>query len=384
MQITRLSVHHVEPRYSFLVVHTDDDSLFGVGEACLEGKARVVQTAVEEYAHLLIGRDPRRIERIWHDLHRSTFYPIGSVLSSAISAIDQALWDILGKHHGVPVHELLGGRVRDRVRAYRHVNVGDHGPDEVARDQDHIDELAAEARLAAQQGWSMIKTALPGPARGLESAAFVDFQTRRFAALREAVGPTVDIGIDFHGRVGPALAKTLIKAIEPWSPMFVEEPCLPENVDALADIARSTTVPIATGERLFTRYGFRDVLEKQAAAVLQPDLAHCGGISEGRKIATMAETYYVQMAPHNPLGPVNLAASLQLDLVTPNFLCQEQLTLGEGLVEEPLRVVDGYLEAPTAPGLGVQLRPEVFESDWAGDWRLPSWSDPTDGALLPW
>nr|WP_231747328.1 galactonate dehydratase [Auraticoccus cholistanensis] len=379
-----MSVHHVEPRFSFLVVHTDDESLFGIGEACLEGKARVVQAALADFEPVLVGRDPRRIERIWHDLHRTTFYPIGSVLTSAISAVDQALWDLLGKHHEVPVHELLGGRVRDRVRAYRHVNVGDHGDAEVARDQQHIDELVAEARRAVEQGFTMIKTALPGPARGLETAAFVDFQARRFAALREAVGPTVDIGIDFHGRVGPALAKVLIRAIEPWSPLFVEEPCLPENVDAMADVARSTSVPIATGERLFTRWGFREVLEKQVAAVLQPDLAHCGGISEGRKIATMAETYYAQMAPHNPLGPVNLAASVQLDLVSPNFLCQEQIHLGEGLITRPFEVVDGYIEAPTAPGLGVELAPEVFESDWDGSWTVPNWQDPVDGALLPW
>ncbi|SDD22592.1 galactonate dehydratase [Auraticoccus monumenti] len=384
MRITRLDVHHLSPRYSVLVVHTDDDSVFGLGEACLEGKARVVQAAITDFEPLLLGQDPRQVEKLWNDMYRTTFYPSGSVLASAISAIDQALWDITGKHHGVPVHELLGGRVRDRVRAYRHVNVGDHGDAEVARDQDHIDELVAVARVAVSQGYTMIKTALPGPARGLESAAFVDFQARRFAALREAVGPGVDIAIDFHGRVGPALAKVLIRAIEPWSPMFVEEPCLPENVDAMVDVARSTTVPIATGERLFTRWGFRDVLSKGAAAVLQPDLAHCGGISEGRKIATMAEMHYAQLAPHNPLGAVNLAASIQLDLVTPNFLCQEQIHLGEGVITHPFEVVDGYIEAPTAPGLGVELDPAVLASDWDGSWTLPSWRDPVDGSLLPW
>lgn len=385
MKITSLQVHHVAPKYSFLVVRTDVDGLFGIGEACLEGKARVVEAAIRDFEHLLLGRDPRRVERLWLEMYRTTFYPSGSILASAISAVDQALWDILGKHHGVPVHELLGGRVRDRVRMYRHVNVGDHGAAEVARGQEHIDELAEVAREAVAQGFTMIKTALPGPARGLESPAFVDFQARRFAALREAVGPDVDVAIDFHGRVGPALAKVLIAAIEPYQPVFVEEPCLPEHVGAMADVAASTTVPIATGERLFTRWGFREVLEKGAAAVLQPDLAHCGGISEGRKIAALAETYYAQLAPHNPLGPVNLAASLQLALTVPSFLCQEQLHLGPGILREPFVIANGYIEAPTTPGLGIEVDPDVLaRTDFDGEWHLPHWSDPADGALLPW
>jgi len=359
--------------------------LFGLGEACLEGKARVVEAAIRDFEPLLIGRDPRLIERLWLEMYRTTFYPSGSILASAISAVDQALWDISGKALGVPVHALLGGRVRDRVRMYRHVNVGDLGADEVARGQDHIDDLVAVARTAVAEGFTMVKTALPGPARGLESAAFVDFQTRRFAALREAVGPDVDVAIDFHGRVGPGLAKVLVAAIAPYNPLFVEEPCLPENVDAMVDVARSTPVPIATGERLFTRWGFREVLEKGAATVLQPDLAHCGGISEGRKIATMGETYYAQLAPHNPLGPVNLAASIQLALTVPSFLCQEQLHLGDGILTEPFRVVDGYVEAPNGPGLGIDLDPDALRSSsYDGAWRLPYWNDPADGALLPW
>ena len=385
MKITRLKVHHIAPRYSVLVLDTDDEAIFGLGEACLEGKARVVEAAIRDFEPLLIGRDPRLIERLWLDMYRTTFYPSGSILASAISAVDQALWDISGKIHGVPVHELLGGRVRDRVRMYRHVNVGDHRAGEVERDQDHIDALTEVARTAVAEGFTMIKTALPGPARGLESAAFVDFQTRRFAALREAVGPGVDIAIDFHGRVSPALAKVLINAIEPYSPLFVEEPCLPENVAAMAAIARSTAVPIATGERLFTRWGFREVLEQGAAAVLQPDLAHCGGISEGRKIAALGEAYYTQFAPHNPLGPVNLAASIHLALTVPSFLCQEQLHLGPGILLRPFVIQDGYIEAPTAPGLGIDIDPAVLaDNSFSGDWTLPRWDDDRDGSLLPW
>jgi galactonate dehydratase len=384
MKIVRFEVVHVRPRYSFLTVHTDE-GIVGVGEACLEGKARVVEAAVRDFEELLVGQDPRRIEHLWNLMYRSTFYPSGSILCSAISAIDQALWDILGKHLGVPVHVLLGGAVRDRVRLYQHVNVGDWGPFDRSAKDAHIEQLTAKARQAVADGFTMIKTALPGPARPVESRGFVALQVERFAALRDAVGDDVDIAIDFHGRVSPAVAKVLIAELAPLSPLFVEEPCLPENVPAMADIARSTTVPIATGERLFTRWGFREVLEKSAAAVLQPDLAHCGGISEARKIAALGETYYAALAPHNPLGPINLAASIHLALTVPGFLAQEQLHLGGGLVRTAFEVVDGYATAPTAPGLGLELLPpaELAEEIYDGDWSLPVWHN-RDGALAPW
>lgn len=385
MKITSLQVLHVRPRYSFLIVHTDVDGLFGIGEACLEGKARVVEAALAEFEQALVGEDPRSIERIWHKLYRGSFYPSGSILCSAISAVDQALWDILGKHLDVPVHVLLGGAVRDRVRMYKHVNTGDWEPTDWNRFDAHLAELTTIARAAVDEGYTMIKTALPGPARQLETLGFVRRQAERFAALRDAVGDDVDIAIDFHGRVNPALAKRLIAAIEPYAPMFVEEPCLPENVDAMVDIARSTTVPIATGERLFTRWGFRDLLEKGGAAVIQPDLAHCGGISEGRKIAALSETHYVGFAPHNPLGPVNLAASIQLSLTVPGFVAQEQLTLGEGLITSPFVLENGMIAAPTAPGLGVTLDIEAFASQrYDGGWQLPTWTIEEDGALASW
>lgn len=385
MKITSLQVLHVRPRYSFLIVNTDIDGLFGIGEACLEGKARVVEAALAEFEHALIGEDPRSIERIWQKLYRGAFYPSGSILCSAISAVDQALWDILGKHLDAPVHVLLGGAVRDRVRMYKHVNTGDWEPTDWDQFDAHLSELTTLARTAVDEGYTMIKTALPGPARQLETPGFVRRQAERFAALRDAVGDDVDIAIDFHGRVNPALAKRLIAAIEPYAPMFVEEPCLPENVDSMVDIARSTAVPIATGERLFTRWGFRDLLEKGGAAVIQPDLAHCGGISEGRKIAALSETHYVGFAPHNPLGPVNLAASIQLSLTVPGFVAQEQLTLGEGLITSPFVLEDGMIAAPTAPGLGVTLDIEAFASQrYDGGWQLPTWTIEEDGALASW
>jgi galactonate dehydratase len=385
VKIIRFEVVHVRPRYSFLKVHTDDNNIVGIGEACLEGKARVVEAALREFEELLVGQDPRRIEHLWHMMYRSTFYPSGSVLCSAISAIDQALWDILGKHLGVPVHVLLGGAVRERVRLYQHVNVGDWEPFTHESKDSHIEQLVAKAKQAKADGFTMIKTALPGPARALESRAFVKLQVERFAALREAVGDDVDIAIDFHGRVAPALAGVLIAELAPLSPLFVEEPCLPENVEMMARLARSTTVPIATGERLFTKWGFREVLEKGAASVLQPDLAHCGGISEGRKIAAMGETYYAAFAPHNPLGPVNLAASVHLASTVPGFLAQEQLHLGEGLLTRPFPVIDGHLELPTAPGLGVELLDEAdfAEDTFDGGSTLPVWQT-ADGAVAPW
>ncbi|MFD1718464.1 galactonate dehydratase [Georgenia deserti] len=385
MKITRLEVVHVAPKYSFLKVHTSDEHIVGIGEACLEGKARVVEVALREFSDYLIGQDPRRIEKIWHELYRGTFYPSGSILASAMSAVDQALWDILGKHHDAPVHALLGGAVRERIRLYQHVQVEDHGPFTLDQGDRHIELLTQRARQAAADGFTMIKTALPGPARQIESRAYVRWQGERFRALREAVGDDVDIAIDFHGRATPDVALAVIQQIAEYQPMFVEEPCLPENVPAMARIAEKSPVPIATGERLFTRWQFRDVLERGAASVLQPDLAHCGGISEGRKIAALGETYYAGFAPHNPLGPVNLAASVHLTATVPSFVAQEQQFLGEGVVATPFEVRDGYVELPTGPGLGMELldRPQD-EPEFDGGWTLPTWRDHTDGGLLPW
>lgn len=385
MKITELEVVHVAPKYSFLLIHTTNSRIVGIGEACLEGKARVVEAAIHEFKEYLIGKDPRRVERIWHELYRGTFYPSGSILASAISAIDQALWDILGKFYDAPVHALLGGAIRNKVRLYQHVQVDDHSPFQLEDGDEHIELLTQRAREAVNAGFSMIKTALPGPARHLESAAFVKWQGMRFEALRNAVGDTIDIAIDFHGRTSPDVALAVINEIAPFSPMFVEEPCLPENVPAMAQIAAKSPIPIATGERLFTRWGFREVLEKGAATILQPDLAHCGGISEGRKIAALAETYYAGFAPHNPLGPVNLAASVHLASTIPSFIAQEQQTFGDGLLVEPFRPKNGYLELPMQPGLGIELLHGIGSNgDFDGGWSLPTWSDQMDGGLLPW
>lgn len=383
-KITRLEVLHVQPRFSFLLLHTDD-GLVGIGEAALEGRDKVVESAIHELEYLLVGQDSRRIEYLWLLMYRATFYPAGSVIGSAISAIDQALWDLQGKRLGVPVHELLGGTVRDRARVYKHVNTRDHVPVDSDIHAQDLEEFLALARTAVGEGYTMIKTALPGPARFVESRSFIDRQVERFTLLREAIGPDVDFGIDFHGRVSAALAIQLIQAIEPLHPLFIEEPVLPEDVDAMAHLSRRTNVPIAAGERLFTRWGFQRLLEQRAVSIVQPDLSHSGGISEGRKIAALSETYGVGFAPHNPLGPVNLSASLHLSFTVENFVAQEQITLGEGLITEPFQLVDGYVLPSDRPGLGVELDRDAIEPLlYDGGWKLPHWFDAHDSGVAKW
>lgn len=374
MRISAIEVIHLKPRWSWVRV-TTDEGIVGYGEANLEGRSRTVEMAIHELESELIGSDPRQIERLWQAMYRHAFYRGGPIMVSAISGVEQALWDILGKSLGVPVSQLLGGRVRDRIRVYCHV--GGATPE----------EAGAHAKRAVEEGFTVVKTGIDGPARLLESPHFVDQQMERWEAIRSALGTKVDLAIDFHGRVGPSLAIVLAQEIERSRirPMFIEEPCLPENVDALARVARATSIPIATGERLFTKWGFRSVLEQQAAAILQPDLAHCGGILEGKKIAAMAETYFVGFAPHNPLGPINLAASLNLVATVPNFLAQEQVSVGEGYLKSPFVIDQGYIAVPTAPGLGVEVDEEALESlRYSGDWSTPVWDHSDDGSVADW
>jgi galactonate dehydratase len=369
MKISGIELIHVLPRYTILKLSTDE-GIVGYGEAVLEGKSRTVEMAVKEYEKFLIGQDPRRIEHLWQAIYRQNFYRGGPILTSALSGLDQALWDILGKSLNVPVYQLLGGAVRERVRMYKHVQ------------GETPEALAESAKKAIAEGFTMVKTTLAGKAHILETPAFVAREVERVEALRAAIGNGVDFGVDFHGRVSPALAIRLAKEMERFSPAFIEEPCLPENIDVLVTVARATTIPVATGERLFTKWGFRELLEKQAAFVLQPDLAHCGGITEGKKIAAMAECYYAAIAPHNPLGPVNLAASLQLDACAPNFLAQEFVQLGEGYLKRPFVVKDGYIELPTAPGLGIELDEEALaDKIYPGDFTNMRWFHDDDGSV---
>ncbi len=380
MKITRLETLFVKPRWVFLKVHTDA-GLVGLGEPIVEGQSKATAAAVHDMGRYLIGQDPFRIEHHWQAIYRGAFYRSGPVLTSALSGIEQALWDIKGKALGVPVYELLGGAVRDRIRMYRGVN---RVRMYAGGDEDIPAEYAEGARALVAQVFTALKTSIPKAVQIVDKPSRIDEFVAPFAAMREAIGNDVDMAIDFHGRISPAMAVRLCQALEPYRPLFVEEPCLPENVDTMVTVARSTTIPIATGERLFTKWGFREVLEKQAACIVQPDLSHAGGILECKKIAAMAEAYYGAVAPHCPLGPIALAACLQLDACTPNFLIQEHTMLGEGYLKEPFTMKDGYVILPTKPGLGIELDEEaVADKLYEGDWDTPRlWHE--DGSVADW
>lgn len=332
----------------FVKVITDQPGLIGWGEATLEGKPRAIQGCIEDMAPQLIGQDPRRIEHCWQLLYRGAFWRMGVIGLSVISAIDQALWDIKGKDLGVPVYELLGGRVRDTVRMYTHF--GGATPR----------AMAANARKKIDRGWTAIKT-VPVPVTNVVDGPRKLKQAEAgLRAVRDAVGDDVDILLDLHGRLTPQMAIQYGKRFEPYNPFFLEEPVQAENPKAMAPVARALSTPIATGERLFLRWGFREILDNAAASVLQPDPCHAGGISEVRKIASMAEVYYAGIAPHNPYGPVATAVAVHLDLACPNFLIQEMVDPEEtpeaqSLVKDPFEVVKGHILPPTKPGLGIEV-----------------------------
>jgi galactonate dehydratase len=366
LHITRLETMLVKPRWLFLKVHTDE-GIVGWGEPITEGRALTCATAVAEIAPYLIGKDPRNIVHHWQAIYRHAFYRGGPILTSALSGVEQALWDIKGKFMGVPVYELLGGPTRDRIRVYAHAGT----PERI------------KARKA--EGFTAFKTGVQdGTESGVvASKQFIDRAAERFAALREAGGDDADIGIDFHGAISPQNAKVLIKALEPFQPMFIEEPIQCQDVEGMAEIARGTHLPIATGERLFTKWAFRDVLEKRAATILQPDLCHCGGIMEARLIAGLAESYYAAMAPHNPLGPISLACGIQLAASIPNFLCQEQVSLGEGYLKQPFKIEDGHVALPEGPGLGIEIDENLLASKLEHDWRNRE-TYFNDGSVVDW
>ncbi|HVX13787.1 MAG TPA: galactonate dehydratase [Pirellulales bacterium] len=367
IKVTRLETYKVKPRWLFLKVHTNA-GIVGLGEPIVEGRADTVAEAVREIEPYLVGKDPRRVAHHWQAIYRQAFYRGGPVLTSALSGIDMALWDIKGKALGVPVYELLGGPTRDRVRVYAHAR------------------SPATLRQGLAKGFTAFKTvpAKRRPSRYVESPAEIRYSADRFAELRDIAGDDIDLAIDFHGALSPANAKLLIKALEPYQPMFVEEPCQAQNHDVMADIARGTHLPIATGERVFTKWGFREVLEKRAATILQPDLCHAGGITEVRLIAGMAEAYYAAIAPHNPLGPISLAAGVQMAASIPNFFCQEQVSLGEGYLRRPFTLRDGYLDLPTGPGLGIELDDDAVAEKLGHDWHTPEHYDEDDGSVLDW
>jgi galactonate dehydratase len=368
LKITKLETMLVKPRWLFLRVHTNA-GIVGLGEPIVEGRAETCVTAVKEIEPYLVGKDPRQVVHHWQAIYRHAFYRGGPILTSALSGIDMALWDIKGKALGVPVYELLGGPTRKKIRVYAHAR------------------SVATLKKGIAAGFTAFKT---GPTfrrnypRYVETPAQVQYAVERFAELRKAAGDDIDIAIDFHGKVSPALARVLIRGLEPYLPMFVEEPINCQNHDLMAEIARGTHLPIATGERVFTKWGFREVLEKRAATILQPDLCHAGGITEVRLIAGLAEAHYASIAPHNPLGPISLAAGIQLAASIPNFLCQEQVSLGEGYLKTPFTVSKGYIDLPTKPGLGIELDQEALADKIGHKWRNRESYDDDDGSVVDW
>ncbi|MBD0382475.1 galactonate dehydratase [Paenibacillus sedimenti] len=382
MKITKMELFKVPPRWLFLKVETDE-GVTGWGEPVVEGKADTVAAAIMEMSEHIIGTDPMRIEDLFQVLYRGGFYRGGPILSSAISGIEQALWDIKGKFYNAPVYDLLGGACRERTRVYSWI--GGDRPSDVGQ--------AAKQQVAA--GFTAVKMNATEEMHYIDSIGKVDAAIARIAAVREAVGVDVGIGIDFHGRVHKSMAKILAKELEPYRPMFIEEPVLPENNEALKEIARYTSCPIATGERMYTRWGFKELLAQGIVDIIQPDLSHAGGILETRKIAAMAEAYDIAVAPHCPLGPIALASCLQLDTCSPNAFIQEQslgihYNQGSDLLDylvDPsvFKYEDGFVRNLTGPGLGIEVNEaKVREMAAIGhNWKNPVWRQ-ADGTVAEW
>ena len=379
MKIGRIETFYVPPRWLFVRIETEDGAV-GWGEASLEGHAEAVDGAFEALRDRFIGHDARRIEDIWQVAYRGGFYRGGPVLMSALAGLEQALWDLKGRAFGLPAWEMLGGKVRDKIRAYAWIG------------GDRPDDVAAAARARREQGFSAIKMNATAELDWIGTPRLFDEVLERVQA---AQGEGVDVGLDFHGRVHKPMAKQLAKALEPFGLLFIEEPLLSENVEGLAQIANLTATPIALGERLYSRWDFKPFFESRSVDIIQPDLSHAGGLSECRKIAAMAEAYDIAVAPHCPLGPMALAACLQLAACTPNVAIQEMslgihYNVGHDLLNfvtnpEALSPVEGYLPIPDKPGLGVDIdEAAVREAHRERHrWRNPIWRHP-DGSFAEW
>ena len=382
MKITKLTTYRVPPRWMFLKIETDE-GITGWGEPVVEGRARTVEAAVHEFADVLVGQDPRRINDLWQVMYRGAFYRGGPILMSAIAGIDQALWDILGKSLGQPVYQLLGGRLRERMKTYCWVG-GD-------RPADIIDGMHKALAL----GFDTFKMNGTEELAMVDSHAAVDRAIEKFGEIRRHFGSRIDFGIDFHGRVALPMAKVLLRELEPLRPLFVEEPVLAEQSEAYPRLAEHTAIPLAAGERMYSRFDFKRVLAGGGIAILQPDLSHAGGITECLRIAAMAEAHDVALAPHCPLGPVALAACLQVDFVSYNAVLQEQsmgihYNQGAELLDyvinrDDFKVEAGHVRASDKPGLGVEIDEARVSAAGQGapDWRNPVWRH-ADGSVAEW
>src|SRR5712692_6379782 len=365
-------------------VETSQPGRYGWGEATLEWKTKGVVGAVEDLSVLLIGQDPRRIEHLWQMMHRQYFWRGGITNFSAVSGIDQALWDIKGKDLGKPVCDLLGGPVRDTLRFYDHLGGGSL---EGMYQTIEPEEFAERIQISLEHGFTAVK-AMPIPvAELIESAPALKKAARCVEAMRRAAGDSVDIMLDLHARTTPAAAIQFGRMLIDYNLYWYEEPCWPEHVDGLVEVARALPYPIATGERLVGRGEFRELLEKRACAIVQPDVSHCGGISEARRIAAMAETYLMPVACHNPAGPVATAASLQVGFAVPNYLIQEvvrnDVPWRNDVVVDPVHIAGGVALAPTAPGLGIEVNEkEAAKHPFAPEVTMPYFH--RDGSVADW
>lgn len=382
MKITNVNTYFVRPRWGFVEIVTDE-GLTGWGEAVLEGHASAVLACVNEYQDYLIGRDPSRIEDIWNTIYRAGFYRGGGVMMSALAGIDQALWDIKGKRFGVPAYELLGGACRARMKVYSWIG-GDRPSD-----------VGAAALQKKNEGFSAVKMNATEELQMIDTYDKIDAVLARVAAIRESCGKYFGIAIDFHGRVHRPMAKILAKKLEEFDPMFLEEPVLCEHMDAFREIAAACNIPIATGERLYTKYDFKRLLEAGGVDIIQPDLSHAGGITEVKKIAAMAESYDVALAPHCPLGPIALAACLNVDAISYNAVIQEQsigihYNVGKSVLDyvenkDDFRFTDGFVALPGKPGLGVEVNRALVleENKTPHNWKNPVWHH-ADGSVAEW
>jgi len=376
-----MEVFKVKPRWIFVRIDTDE-GISGWGELISGTKTETVVAGLKEIGAQLIGKDPLRIEDNWQLLYRY-FFRGGPIHMTVLSGVEIALWDIKGKYYNLPVYEFLGGKARDRLMVYSWIG------------GDRPENVAQEALERQAKGFKAIKMNATEELHYIDSHKKIQAVLDRMAAIRQAVGFELEIGVDFHGRVHKTMAKVLAKELEPFKPMFIEEPVLPENNEALLEIARHTVIPIATGERLYTRWGFKSVLQSGVVDIVQPDIALTGGIFETRKIAAMAETYDVAVAPHCPYGPISLAASVQVDVCTPNVFIQEQslgihYNRGFDLLDfvknkEIFQFKDGYLDVPCGAGLGLEIDEEkVREIDQQGlNWINPKWRN-YDGTMAEW
>ena len=382
MKITKVNTYHVRPRWGFVEIETDA-GITGWGEAVLEGHCDAVLACVNEMSTYLVGNDPNRIEDISATLYRAGFYRGGGVLMSAIAGIDQALWDIKGKFYGAPAYELMGGKVRDNIKVYSWIG-GDRPSD-----------TGAMAKAKKDEGFTAIKMNATEELQMIDTYDKVDAVLERVAAIRESCGKYFGIAIDFHGRVHKPMAKILAKKLEEFDPMFIEEPVLCENMEVFKEIAACCNIPIATGERLFTKYDFKRLLQAGGVDIIQPDLSHAGGLTEVKKIASMAEAYDVAVAPHCPLGPIALSACLNLDATCYNAVIQEQSigihynvgksVLDYALNKEDFKFVDGRVQMPRIPGLGVEVNKELVleENKTPHQWKNPVWHH-ADGSVAEW